>query len=59
MMGQPSGLQERLFYEIRRDDWIPFDHLLRKINATLDVNSLRHELTQFYDHTGRPRSIPS
>jgi hypothetical protein len=31
MMGQQSGLQERLFYEFRLDDWVPVDHLLRKM----------------------------
>ena len=37
-MGQQSGLQERLFYEFRLDDWVPVDHLLRKIDAVLDLS---------------------
>jgi hypothetical protein len=54
MMGQQSGLQEQLFYEFRLDEWVPVDHLLRKIDAVLDLGSLRHELAPFYSHTRRP-----
>src|SRR6516164_9679476 len=57
-MGQPSGLQERLFYEFRLEDWVPSDHLLRKIDAVLDLSSLRHALAPFYSHTGRPSVDP-
>src|SRR6516164_60829 len=57
-MGQPRGLQERLFYEFRLEDWVPSDHLLRKIDAVLDLSSLRHELVPFYSHTGRPSVDP-
>jgi len=53
MMGQQSGLQERLFYEFRLDEWVPVDHLLRKIDAVLDLSSLRRELEPFYSQTGR------
>ena len=38
-MGQRTGLQEQLFYEFRLDDWVPADHLLRKIDAVLDRGS--------------------
>ena len=58
MMGQQSGLQERLFYEFRLDDWVPVDHLLRKIDAVLDLSGLRRELASFYSHTGRPSIDP-
>ena len=58
MMGQQSGLQERLFYEFRLDDWVPVDHLLRKIDAVLDLSGLRRELAPFYSHTGRPSIDP-
>ena len=58
MMGQQSGLQERLFYEFRLDDWVPVDHLLRKIDAVLDLSDLRRELAPFYSHTGRPSIDP-
>ena len=57
-MGQQTGLQERLFYEFRLDDWVPVDHLLRKIDAVLDLSGLRRELAPFYSHTGRPSIDP-
>jgi transposase len=58
MMGQQAGLQERLFYEFRLDDWVPADHLLRKIDGVLDLSGLRHQLGAFYSHTGRPSVDP-
>ena len=43
-MGQQAGVQERLFYEFRLDDWVPTDHLLRKIDGIVDSTRsyLRH-----------------
>jgi transposase len=58
MMGQQSGRQEHLFCEFRLDDWVPADHLLRKIDAVLDLSSLRHKLAPFYSRTGRPSVDP-
>jgi transposase len=58
MMGQPTGLQEQLFYEFRLEDWVPADHLLRKIDAVLDLSGLRRDLAPFYSHTGRPSVDP-
>jgi hypothetical protein len=58
MMEQQAGLQERLFYEFRLDDWVPADHLLRKIDGVLDLSGLRHQLGAFYSHTGRPSIDP-
>ena len=57
-MGQQTGLQERLFYEFRLEDWVAVDHLLRKIDAVLDLSGLRRELAPFYSHTGRPSVDP-
>ena len=58
MMGQQAGVQERLFYEFRLDDWIPTDHLLRKIDGILDLTGLRRHLGPYYSHTGRPSVDP-
>jgi len=57
-MGQQSGLQEHLFYAFRLDDRVPVDHLLRKIDAALDLTSLCHALAPFYGHTGWPSIDP-
>jgi transposase len=58
MMGEPVGQQDHLFYEFRLDDRVPADHLLRRIDAVLDLNWLRGELAPFYSHTGRPSVCP-
>jgi len=58
MMGQQTGLQERLFYEFRLDAWVPVNHLPRKIDAVLDLSGLCRELAPFYSHTGRPSVDP-
>ncbi len=41
MMGEPLGRQDRLFYEFDLEDMVPSDHLLRKIDAVLDLSWLR------------------
>jgi transposase len=58
MMGQHTGLQECLFYEFRLNEWVPADHLLRKIDGVLDLSGLHHQLAPFYSHTGRPSVDP-
>ena len=58
MMGERQGRQERLFYEVCREDRIPADYLLRKIDKVLDLGWLRSELAPFYSHTGRPSVDP-
>lgn len=58
MMGQAVGQQDRLFYEFDLDDRIPSNHLLRRIDAVLDLGWLRSELAPFYSHTGCPSVDP-
>jgi transposase len=58
MMGEPVGQQDRLFYEFDLEDVIPGDHLLRKIDAVLDLSWLRGELKPHYSDTGRPSVDP-
>jgi len=58
MMGERVGSQGWLFYEFCLDDVVPSDHLLRKIDAVLDLSWLRSELAPFYSHTGRPSVCP-
>ncbi len=58
MLGEQVGLQDRLFYEFDLEDRIPRDHLLRRLDAVLDLNWLRTELSPFYSHTGRPSVDP-
>jgi len=58
MMGERQGCQDRLFYEFDLEAMVPADHLLRKIDAVLDLSSLHSELAAHYSHTGRPSIDP-
>jgi transposase len=58
MMGAAVGGQDRLFYSFNLEDRVPVDHLLRRIDAVLDLGWLRGELAPFYSHTGCPSVDP-
>ena len=48
----------RLFYDFCLDDHVPSDHLLRRIDQFLDLESVRAELKPFYSKIGRPSIDP-
>ena len=54
MMGERTGVQDRLFYEFDLERMVPSDHLLRRVDAVLDLSGLRAQLAPHYSHTGRP-----
>ena len=58
MLVEACGRQERLFYEFSLDDVVPVDHLLRRIDAVLDLSWLRGELRHYYSAIGRPSVCP-
>lgn len=58
MMGRQDGGGARLFYSFNLDTHIPADHLLRRIDAVLDLADLRDHLAPFYSNTGRPSVDP-
>lgn len=58
MMGPKQEAQSSLFYDFSREDHVPQDHLLRSIDCFVDLSSLRHHLSPFYSHTGRPSVDP-
>ncbi len=58
MMGEPVGRQDRLFYEFDLEDMVPAGHLLRRIDAVLELSWLRSELAPYYSHTGCPSVDP-
>ena len=58
MMGEQLGRQDRLFYEFCLEDRVPADHLLRRIDAVLELSWLRCELAPHYSHTGCPSVDP-
>ncbi len=57
-MGEPVGRQERLFYQFDLEDMVPGDHLLRRIDAVLDLSWLRGEMKSHYSHLGCPSVCP-
>ena len=58
MMGMQVEAAQ-LFYEFRLDDHVPGDHLLRRIDQFLDLESVRSELRPFYSSIGRPSVDPA
>src|SRR5213083_1563778 len=58
MMGRLKSDQGQLFYEFHLSDAVPEDHLVRKIDAALDLSWLRSELTPHYSFMGRPSIDP-
>jgi transposase len=58
MMGKRKGGQERLFYSFNLEEHVPQNHLLRGIDACLDLSGLRQHLAEHYSHTGRPSVDP-
>lgn len=57
MMGSQVA-PAQLFYDFCLDDHIPDDHLLRRIDQFLDLESVRSELKPFYSTIGRPSVAP-
>ena len=58
MMGRLKSDQCQLFYEFHLSDAVPEDHLVRKIDAALDLSWLRRELASHYSSMGRPSIDP-
>lgn len=58
MMGERRAAQEALFYEFSLEGHVPSDHLLRKIDRFVDLESVREYLRPFYAETGRPSICP-
>src|ERR1700727_3251524 len=58
MMGRLKSDQGQLFYEFHLGDAVPYDHLVRRIDAALDLTWLRSELASHYSLMGRPSIDP-
>lgn len=58
MMGRLSSDQGKFLCDFDLNDHVPADHLLRRIDAVLDLDWLRDELRPHYSHTGRPSIDP-
>ena len=57
-MGRLKSDQGQLFYQFNLEDAVPEDHLVRKIDAALDLSWLRSELAPHYSFMGRPSIDP-
>ncbi|HTT46361.1 MAG TPA: IS1182 family transposase [Pseudolabrys sp.] len=58
MMGRQNNDQGHLFYEFRLDEAVPDDHLVRRIDAVLDLSWVHAELAPHYPALGRPSVDP-
>jgi hypothetical protein len=58
MMGRLKSDQGQLFYEFHLGDAVPEDHVVRKIDAALDLSWLRGELAPHYSSMGRSSIDP-
>jgi transposase len=58
MMGRREQSQGQLFYEVRLDEVVPDDHLVRKIGSLLDLSWVYVELAPYYSTIGRPSIDP-
>ena len=58
MMGRQNNDQGHLFYEFCLDEAVPNDHLVRRIDAVLDLSWVHAELAPHYPTIGRPSVDP-
>src|SRR6266487_2058984 len=58
MMGRREDGQGQFFYAFDLDKIVPPDHLVRQIDANLDLGWVHKELAPYYSHTGRPSIDP-
>src|SRR3954468_20768519 len=56
MMGRREQGQSQFFYAFELDK--PADHLVRQIDAVLDLSWVHKELDPYYSNTGRPSIDP-
>lgn len=59
MMGRQESGQDQLFYEFYLDEAVPDDHLVRTIDAVLDLSWVYAELAQHYPTISVRRSLNS
>lgn len=58
MMGRLDAPQGALFYDFSPERIVPAGHLLRRIDAVLDLSGIREELKPYYAVDGRPSIDP-
>ena len=58
MMGRREDSQVQFLYAFDLDKVVPADHLVRQIDAILDLSWVHRELRPYYSNTGRPSIDP-
>jgi transposase len=58
MMGRRADGQGQFFYAFDLDKMVPPEHLVRQIDAVLDLSWIYKDLAPYYSHTGRPSVDP-
>ncbi len=59
MLDRKDRSQQALFIPGSLNDYVPEDHILKRVNKVLDLSWLRNEVADCYDHTnGRPGIDP-
>jgi transposase len=58
MMGRREDSQVQFLYAFDLDKVVPADHLVRQIDAILDLSWVHRELRPYYSHTGWPSIDP-
>jgi transposase len=58
MMGRREDDQVQFLYAFDLEKVVPSDHLVRQIDAILDLSWVHRELRPYYSHTGRPSIDP-
>jgi transposase len=58
MMGRLTAGQGQFFYAFHLDEVVPADHVVRRLDAVLDLGWIHKELAPFYSNTGRPSIDP-
>jgi transposase len=58
MMGRRERRQGPFFYVFDLERVVPADHLVRQIDAVLDLSRVHEGLAPYYSHTGRPSIDP-
>src|ERR687885_2693711 len=57
MLGRKE-FRPKLFYHLCLEDYVPQDHLLRRVAAAVDFSFVRRLTARFYSHTGQPGVDP-
>src|SRR5919199_6331260 len=57
MLGRKE-FRPKLFYHLCLEDYVPEDHLLRRVAAAVDFGFVRRLTARFYSHTGQPGIDP-